>query len=286
MDKKVIVLSASDFEGQRLNKSIFTNINEGYSAQEIEKAFPTDKFVFLTKSAMDEAISKIMENAGGEIKKGGFNDTSEINSAVQFAKEVSSLTKIVPMNTVGGVVEICVVPKIIKSKSNVIEKAKGGEEDVLEKGVVTDSLLHYGSNNQFTFKKNGAQIKEKLSGIKTVETAKLAKIEANISELSEKLNHVPNCDYSSYENPHYQCKYKTFKYDMTYKSSGNVITFSEFEQGTLSDEEIKNNSAWNDLVYSFREVEVELKSIELLEDSLEDDKEYELTARQMLNFGF
>ena len=76
---------------------------------------------------------------------------------------------------------------------------------------------------------------------------------------------------------------------MTYyndNSQSNVIQFSDTESGTISREECELNRKWNDAVYQYRDIKQEIDAINLLEENLEDTKKYELTARQMINFGF
>ena len=225
---------------------------------------------------------------GGEIVKGSFNDTEEVSKVLENLKNTVSLLKGVTVETsTGSIKEIFVMPKQeVKQEENTTEQLeKGKDADQLEKGKIKDAL--YYSELKIVFSKTGKEIKEKLATIKAKENSKLIDIEAKLSNLEDKLTHQPTEKYS-YEDA--DDTYKTFKWEMTYvsenASNNNVVKFNDTDSGTLSNDECKLNREWNDLVYSYRDVKGEIDSINLLEENLEDNKKYELTARQMLNFGF
>lgn len=286
MNQNKVFLGNEVFENGRLNKSIFTNLSKGLNETEFNKQFNSDKFEVFEKSIVENWIKDTYESTGGEIVKGSFNDIPAVHATLESMKNTVSLLKSVIVETEQGTIkELLVLPKevseeIEKSKNNEIEK---GKTDELEKGRIADAL-NYGET-KFTFFKKGSEIKEKLQRIKGIEQSKLIGIQAKISELEPKLAYKPT-ETNSYE----PCcdEYKTFKWDMTYidNDNRNVIQLSDTQQGTLTKEECENNRCWNDLIYSCREIQRELDAINLLEENLEDDKEFELTARQMLNFGF
>lgn len=375
-----LFLSADDFENKRLNKSFFTNINKGISETQFRNSYPSDKFDAFEKGIVEGWIKDTFEMTGGEIVKGGFNDTEEVSKVLENLKNTVSLLKGVTVETsTGSIKEIFVMPKQevkqeesttgqlekgkklpigtitngykkvsegkwqkvsshgltkkehndkanesnkkllgLKGKENaneaqlMAERAslqskyanelddkeyddthvensgklkKGKDADQLEKGKIKDAL--YYSELKIVFSKTGKEIKEKLATIKAKENSKLIDIEAKLSNLEDKLTHQPTEKYS-YEDA--DDTYKTFKWEMTYvsenASNNNVVKFNDTDSGTLSNDECKLNREWNDLVYSYRDVKGEIDSINLLEENLEENKKYELTARQMLNFGF
>ena len=292
-----LFLSADDFENKRLNKSFFTNINKGISETQFRNSYPSDKFDAFEKGIVEGWIKDTYEMTGGEIIKGGFNDTKEVSEVLENLKNTVSLLKGVTVETsTGSIKEIFVMPKQEvkqeESTTGQLEKGidelsieKGKEGDQLEKGKIKDTL--YYSELKIVFSKTGKDIKEKLATIKAKENSKLIDIEAKLSNLEDKLTHKPTEKYS-YEDS--DDTYKTFKWEMTYisesASNNNVVKFNDTDSGTLSNDECKLNREWNDLVYSYRDVKGEIDSINLLEENLEDNKKYELTARQMLNFGF
>jgi hypothetical protein len=288
MDNKLF-LSSDDFENKRLNKSFFTNINKGISEQQFRNQYPTNKFDAFEKGMVENWIKETYESTGGEIIKGGFNDTEDVSKVLENMKsQVTLLKGVIVENELGEVKEIFVMPKqeVLSEESttgSAIEKGK--DSDQLEKGKIKDAL--YYSELKIVFQKTGKEIKEKLVSIKTRETAKLAELQVKLDLLKDKFSYQPTEKYS-YEDS--DDTLKTFKWDMTYESKtacdNNVIQFNETESGTLTNEECKLHREWNDTVYSYRDVKQEIDAISLLEENLEETKKYELTARQMLNFGF
>lgn len=297
MDNKLF-LSADDFENKRLNKSFFTNINKGISEQDFRNQYPPNQYNAFEKGMVESWIKDTYESTGGEIIKGGFNDTEDVSKVLENMKsQVSLLKGIIVEDNSGNVHEVFVMPKQeISSEesttSSAIEKGieelsieKGKDSDQLEKGKIKDAL--YYSELKIVFNKNGKEIKEKLSSIKSKEEDKLTDLQSKINIVQDKLVYQPTEKYS-YEDS--DDTYRTFKWEMTYGSEksadNNVIQFNENESGTLTNEQCKLHREYNDLVYNYRDVKSEIDAIKLLEDNLEDNKKYELTARQMLNFGF
>jgi hypothetical protein len=288
MSNKVF-LEDSDFENKRLNKSFFTNIVKGISVQEFKENYPNDKFEILEKGLVESWIKEVYETTGGEIVKGSFNDNAEVSEVLEHMKSQVSLLKGVLVDTDAGIKEIFVMPKQEIEEESTTGLEKGREDELgdnqLEKGKVRDALFY--SEFKINFTKTGKDIKVKLAAIKAIEGAKVASIETALNEIKNEMTYQPTEVYSS-EDDNYG--YKTFKWDMTYKDSSasgnNVIQFNDTASGTLSQAECDLHRKWNDTVYQYRECKKELDAIELLEENIEDSKKYELSARQMLSFGF
>lgn len=289
MENKLF-LSSDDFEGSRLNKSFFTNINKGVSEEALNAAYPTDKYDHFEKGIIESFIKDTYAATGGEIVKGGFNDTEDVSKVLENMKsQVSLLKGIIVEGQDGEVKEIFVMPKqevtIVSETDKAIDTLeKGKDSDQLEKGKIEDAL-YYG-DVKITFSKTGKQIKEKLAAIKNAENLKLEDLKKSLDDMEDTLCYKPT------EKPYNEKDdifYKTFKWDMTYPQdscNNNVIQFNETQSGSLTVEDCDLNRKWNDCVYSYRDTKREIDAINLLEENLEDGKKYELNARQMLNFGF
>ena len=290
MENKLF-LSDDDFENKRLNKSFFTNISKGIEESKFQSAYPTDKYDHFEKGMVENWIRETYEATGGEIVKGSFNDNEDTHKILEGMKlQVSLLKAMTVVDEYGTVKEMFVLPKQEVPVVTEVDEAintleKGRDSEALEKGKISDAL-YYG-DLKITFSKTGKEIKEKLLGIKASENVKLTDIKRNLEAVEDLLSYKPT-------EKGYDCSdddaYRTFKWDMTYipetPSSNNVVQFSDTESGTLSKENCELNRRWNDSVYAFREIKKEIDTIELLENNIEDNKKYELTARQMMNFGF
>lgn len=260
-------LSSEDFVNKRLNKSFFTNINKGISVMEFRTQYPTKQFDTFEKGIVESYIKDVYEITGGEIVKGGFNDTPEIAQIIENAKNQVSLLKGVLIEDEFGAREIYVLEK-------------GKESKELNKGRIHDTLHYSDLNIKFT--KTGKEIKSKLSDVKKAEDANCLDLRAKMNTILEKIPFDPT------EGHNGDCGVKTFPWDMTYdgeKTLGSV-SYNDTESGTLSSEQTKLCRGYNDLAYSYRESKRELDAINLLEENLDDNKKFELTAGQMLMFGF
>lgn len=287
MDNKLF-LSADDFEARRLNKSFFTNINKGLTEEQFGKAYPDTKYDSFEKGVVESWITGVYQATGGEIVKGGFNDTADVHQVLEGMKsQVSLLKGVIVEGADGSVREVFVCPKQEIEKSNdteeeadgdSLEKAKGND---LEKGKIADALRW--GDLPIKFNKTGAEIKEKLAAIKTKEMGKLGVLEATLSSLAEQCVYKPTEKYSYDDGDD---DMKVFKWDMTYENNQNSVQLSPTETGTITNEEARLCAAYNDTVYKLRDVKKELTAIEVLEENLDDSKKYELTAAQMLTFCF
>ena len=268
----------------RLNMSGFTNIEKSYSTQEFNSAFPEGKFVILEKAGIDNFIKNVAEATGGEIIKGGFNDTPEVNSILEKAKSDMQKLERVFINDGPGTERYVFVME--KSKQ-VDELQKGEDGEILEKSHI--DAFEY--SDKIVFKKSGKDIKAQFALAKVSEQAENDKLASEIEEALEKCMMTPT------EKPNLWgtkesvvVPYKVFNWNQTYYNTGNSMhDVSESEESCRAcntPEEADANRKYNDLVYKWIESSAELKMIDLYANHLDDKKEYELTARQMLALKF
>lgn len=268
-------LTAEHF-GKRLNMEFFTNINKALSESEFQKSYPSDKFDVFEKGIVENWIKDTYESTGGEIIKGGFNDLPEVHQVLSNMKEQVSLLKGVLVEDIqGNSKEVFVLEKSKQENDESIEKAKDSE---IEKGAISDTL-YYGDKS-LIFSKTGSDIKSQLGKVKEKETLNLADLKTKMNSILEKLPFAPTEKNSD-------CDIQSFKWELTYsKDNSNSVSFNDMEQGTVTSEQSELCRQYNDMVWSYRECKKELDSINLLEQNLDDKKSYELSARQMLAFGF
>ena len=270
--------------GKRLNMEFFTNINKGLSESEFQKSYPSENFEVFEKGIVESWIKETYESTGGEIIKGGFNDTPEVHKVLTNMKEQVSLLKGVLLEDASGEIqEVFVLEKSKQTEDDSEneeedEEIKKAKDNEIEKGVISDTL-YYGDKS-LMFSKTGADIKVQLVKVKEKETMNLADLKSKMNSILEKLPFAPTEKNSD-------CEIQSFKWELTYaKDNSNVVSFNDMEQGTVTSEQSELCRQYNDMVWSYRECKKELDSINLLEQNLDDKKSYELSARQMLAFGF
>lgn len=277
---KNLFLEADKFEG-RLNMSIFTNIEKALNESEFKNQYPSGKFLVFEKSNVDAFISSVHEQVGGEIKKGGFNDTKEVRKYIEKAEAELSQLKPVNLLVKGEVTKVYVMEKPE-------EKLVKGEEDELNKGKVSEAFDFY--QNGIVFSKKGSEIKTKAAGLRAGIEVQLEGISSELEEASSHLSKNPTREVRGYGfSEGVKCPYKAFDWNQTYfnGNSGRVAEYGEEAVDCCdSAEEAKVNSLYNDKVYQWLELAGELKAIEMYENNLEDKKVYDLTARQMIALGF
>lgn len=284
MDNNV-ALTVENFEG-RLNLSGFTNIEKGYSSEEFNRTFTPDKYRVFEESNVKEFINKINKAVGGEITKGGFNDTDETKAIIEKAKADLGTLRQIRVNDGPGMMKHVYVQEIVDE----VSKAEEGD---LEKSHVTDAFA-YGTN-KITFKKKGKEIKEKMAAEKARIERENEDIEKEIDECME--NFVTNPT----ETPHLwgarervKNPYKIFNWNQTYYSTPengmNAVSCAGADgidcQPCGSPEEAECNNKYNSLVYKWIDNCAEICTLELYENNIEDGKSYELTAEQMLSLKF
>lgn len=283
MDNSV-ALTVENFEG-RLNLSGFTNIEKGYSSEEFNRTFTADKFRVFQEANVQQFIQNINKAVGGEITKGGFNDTEETKAIIEKAKSDLGTLRKVRIND-NGVMSHVYVQEIVDE----VNKAEDGD---LEKSHVTDAFA-YGSN-KITFKKKGKEIKEKMAAEKARIERENEEIEEELEECREEFVSNPT------ETPHLwgarervKNPYKIFNWNQTYYSTTengmNAVSCTGEGgvdcQAAATPEEANNNRKYNDLVYKWIDNCAEICTLELYENNIEDNTSYELTAEQMLSLKF
>src|SRR5690606_19987787 len=147
---------------------------------------------------VDAFIRNVYEQTGGEIKKGGFNDTSDVEEVFEKAK--SQLQSLKPIKVKNGSDQIRVV--YILEKANE-DKLKKGQENDLQKGRVS-SALDYGQSG-ITFTKKGSDIIDRISHIKNDLQDDQRRIEKDIDECVSKLTITPNQECRMYESNNIKC---------------------------------------------------------------------------------
>lgn len=276
-----LFLTADAFEG-RLNMNVFSNFEKSINENDLQKSFPSDKFALLEKSDIDAFIRNVYEQTGGDIKKGGFNDTKEVSNLIKKAKGQLQSLKPVRVKDVND--QIRTVYVLEKANEDQLKK---GQETNLEKGKVS-SALYYGDAG-ITFTKKGADIIDRIGHIKRDIQDDQRSIEKDIDECLEHLTTTPTQECKSYET-NLKCPYKVFPWSMTYfEASSNAVSgieSSETYERCNSKEEADMNNKYNDLVYRWKENAEELQTIKMYEENLDSNINYELSARQMISLGF
>lgn len=284
---KNIFLGAEEFS-HRLNMSGFTNIEKSISTEEFSRNYQNGKFHIFEKSAISSFMKSVQDAIGGEIVKGGFNDTPEVDRLLSKAKQDLSSLKRVLINDGPGTERVVFVKAIEdnleKAKSDDLEKGENGEE--LEKGIVEDALEY---SDKIIFKKTGKEIKEKLEAIKTQETVELSNVKDMLDkcllENPMKPTRVPGL-WGSREG--LVIPYMIFNWNQTYCDSERSFDPSADANCRACDtpEEALANSSYNDLVHKFIDLTADLRMIELYLNNIKDEEKFELSARQMLMLKF
>lgn len=119
-------LSADDFKGGRLNMSIFTNLEKSHTPETLQAEF--GEHTIITKAVIGDYVKDIYKTTGGEIVKGGFNDTPEVAEVLEKAKAQFALLIPVRLEDENGIEDAF----IIKAKA----------EDEFEKGVYKDNAYN------------------------------------------------------------------------------------------------------------------------------------------------
>jgi hypothetical protein len=268
----------------RLNMSGFTNIEKSYSTQEFNSAFPEDKFVILEKAGIDNFVKNVAEATGGEIIKGGFNDTAEVNSILEKAKSDMQKLDRVFINDGPGMERYV----FVMEKSKQVEELQKGEDgEALEKS----HMDAFEWSDKIVFKKSGKDIKAQFALAKVLETSENSKLAEDIEEALEHLTMSPTEKPNLWGNREsVVVPYKVFNWNQTYYNTGNSMhDVSESEESCRAcntPEEAEENRKYNELVDKWINSCAELKMIDLYANHLDDKKEYELTARQMLALKF
>lgn len=280
-----LTLTVENFEG-RLNLSGFTNIEKGYTSAEFNQNFTSDKFRVFEESSVKEFIANINKAVGGQITKGGFNDTPAINELIEKAKSDLSSLRQVRINDGEGKIRNVYV-------GVVVDEVNKGVENDLEKSHVTNAFA-YGSNS-FTFKKKGSDIKSKIAECRTEIAAENEVIEGKIEECEKNFTcHPTEKPYMYGARERVKSAYKVFNWNQTYYSNqdnGMNAVSAEGSGGVdcqpcATPEEADNNREYNNLVDKWIDNCAEICTLEMYENNIDDSTNYELTPDQMLALKF
>lgn len=277
--------SMEDFNN-RLNLSIFSNIEKSLSSKEIKDIYGDDCMI-LEKSVVESFISDVYKGIGGEIKKGGFNDIPEAHEILKKAEEdIKSLVRVTTADNMGIVREVFVM----KAKTG--EEIQKAKENELEKGHISNAFSY---SSLLKFEKTGLEIKEK---------AKMEKIhcENELKEVSEKIATFLSTrtgDDLPTEKPYLyglsekvECPYLIFHYCLTdYWEGRDLNNPYTLQNGKLcypsaSSEDAANYRSYNQLVDKWIDEKREIVTLDLFINNFEDKKKYELNAEQMIALGF
>jgi len=274
-----LFLSADKFEG-RLNMGIFTNVEKSITEEQLATRYPETKFLTFEKSNIDEFIRKTYESVGGEIVKGGFNDTEEVNGFLSKASADLGSLKPIKVSHEGNIRTVYVLQKAVE------DTLKKGNENELEKGVM--EAFEYSGN--IVFKKTGGDIKSRLINVKDAIEDKCEELCSQIMVAMEALPNLPTQSPNTYGYRELvKCPYKVFDWSQTYCDNGSPSIDSasgEALSACASPADAKLNSNYNNLVYQWLENAAEVKAIEMYENNLDDKSTYELTAKQMIALKF
>lgn len=284
MNKNKIALGIDDFN-KGINKGIFTNIEKGMSPKQFKQSYPDAQFDVFEKGIVENYIKDVYKKTGGEIIKGGFNDTPKVAKSLALMKaQVKSLHN-VKVEFAEGIKDFYVM---LKSKD-----VQGDKKDTLQKGIIADNLHYGGSKNSIEFEKTGKEIKDKVSTVKVLEQAKILDLEKRMSEMQSEFKNLPTeTPYKYGTAKGISCPYKTFNWNLTYFEPGQSSNMSyENADGSYTNVVASQESAdfhreWNRCVEEWMDCHTEIKAIELYENNLEDNKKYKLSATQMLFFNF
>jgi hypothetical protein len=291
-----LFLEVEDFKN-RLNLNFFTNIERGVSEEQLQKAYPSEVYDIFEKASVEKWINSVYAETGGEIVKGGFNDTSEVEDKLIEMKEKIDLMKAIQVQGEGdlGIRTVYVLERaLIPEKQDLLQKGED-VEDALEKEVPdskiqkgkVDDIVNY-SDLRINFKKTGKEIKEKLKTIEEIEEGKISVIKIQMAVLEDSLEYPPTEKYTSDDSDDIPLSYK---HEMTYKNNNgicdnNIVEVGNEVQTSLNAEQCLGYRQWNDLAYKYRDCKRELKTISFLKNNLEDDSVLELSARQLFALGF
>lgn len=158
-----------------------------------------------------------------------------------------------------------------------------GEEDTLEKGLVTDSFNSYNSN-KLSFTKTGKEIKAQITTVllpalnaqKTALSAQLLVVAGTCGEVE------PDQDLSSYHYRGFAAvlpKMKVYSYKLCEQP---------WENGNRPEptEEMKCYNQYNDLVQQIVSTAADIEYCGMLSRNLKDEGKFELTPDQVLGLQF
>lgn len=290
-----IFQSANDFN-DRINLGIFSNLEKSYNSETLQKEFGDHQVI--EKSVIDGFIQEVYRQTGGQIVKGKFNDTREVDEIIKSAEnQLLELVK-VPYKDENGIREVFILKsKGIDKLSDTFEKSKSNEfignanpfTQNLEKGKIADAFRY---SNNLTFKKTGKEISEKMSAQSAIITANIARLETEIADKFIEGTPPTEKMYQYGISSSILCPYLLYHYCLVdHWENRNINESYTTQLGTQlypnsSSEECAPYLEYNRLVEKWFEEQCELQMIRLYESNFNDTDKYELSAEQMISLGF
>lgn len=278
-------LGVEEFES-RLNLDGFTNIEKGYTTKDFNSTFGRGDYLIFEEANVANFISSVNKVTGGNIVKGGFNDSEEIKEVVEKAKQqLSSLKKIRINDGDGNKRNVYVMPKPTE------EFSKAQENDI-EKSHVSSAFQY---SDKFKFKKKGKELIEKIFSVKEDIEVENEEIADKISEALTNLSKTPTEKPSLWGiKENVKVPFKVFNWNQTYYHNDGGLerascigeTSGENCMPCESHEEAKANSAYNSLVHQWIDNQSEIILLNLFEKNINENETYELSAEQMLALKF
>lgn len=262
----------------RLNMTMFTNIEKSFTTEQFKTAYPSDKFFVFEKSAISSFIDK-----NKQLEKANLIESDTIQKA---ADDLKSL-KIVTINDGPGYIRNVFVKE--KTQDDI---QKANDDNDLEKSHVYEALNGY--NNNIKFSKTGKQIKDQLElVIKSYET-ELPNLEKAIEDASENLTSVPTETVPEYwkgaVKDKIKCNYKIFSWNQTYfNPENNTSVMGEGGKSCdapASKEEAIANSKYNEAVRNYVDALKDMAISRVYADNVVDKKSYDMTLEQISALGF
>lgn len=253
-------------ETGRLNLSGFIDLNKSVMSEaDFNKKYADGKHEIYTEKSIVE-FQKAMNN---ELVKGEMG-----SDGLKLAKNQLSSLQRIEFQKAGSDTVIGVFVKSIQPKKS--------EDDLLEKGMITESFGSY-SNNKLSFNKTGKQIKDQITNIliHLLEAQRIS-LEANLTSTAKLILTEPD----------------TFVSDYAYKGFSKILpkvarySYNQFESydnmsgKSNSTEEAKDCRAYNEIAENLVSTMADIQYSTLLARNVEETKKYELTSDQVLALQF
>ena len=259
-------LTANDFDG-KLNLDGFTNIEKSLTQDDFDANFKSDAFMVFEEKNIREYIETVQKAIGGDIVKGGFNDTEELNEISKSSLDLLSKMTVVKVN----------------NGDSSFRKLYA-----LEKCHITDALSY--GQSVFKFSKEGKDIIEKVMNEKAKIEKENMDIQKRIEECQEKFTCLPTeTMYLHGVEEHVNNPYRLFAWNQCSYGESMPSYIGEGEtdcQPCGSAEEAEFNQKYNSLVREWVNNCAEIMTLDMYEKNIQENKSYELTPDQMLALKF
>lgn len=271
------VVTTEDFQdkGKTINLAGFTNIEKSMTETEFNFLLKQKKHEVYTKQGLTSYLNTLSKNLD-TLEKAEGSEMSQKDILEKAKTEITSLK---------------VIPVVNKNGSMTRYYVREKSADEIQKGI--DSVIY---NQTFKSKKKGKDIKEKVATLRAQIADKVQDTNDKIDELEDKIEAKPTEPMSNWYTeglPENIKIPKLYHYSTTYfnsnaESGGSV--YSEESKTTAnvatSVEDAKMRCEYNELVYCIARCMKDLRRIDVFVESLEDNKEYELSVDDLISLGF